>query len=155
MRMDADGKYLQNQEEYGLISERDVTTIKIKLGKSHRKEADWTVIKEILSSHNIIALEPAYPDKRLPVKDHILCENGHMVVFTNINDCKKYIRNLNTIHNAPERGFLIGTMLFEDAISISEKNKMELYIDYQVYANEKFMLYVPGEGIIKAVMMVK
>ena len=31
-----------------LISEKDVSLIKLKLGKSHRSEADWTVIKDIL-----------------------------------------------------------------------------------------------------------
>ncbi len=154
MSQNSDNLHTQFAEEHKLIPLQDVATIKIKLGKSHRKESDWTVIKEILSSHCVITMQPFRPDRRLSVKDHILCENDYPMVFTNIEDCQRYIRDLNLFHGTPGRGFMIGSIPFEEAVDISEKNQMELYIDRQMNPNEKCMAYVPGDGVIKAVMIV-
>ena len=75
---------VHNAEEHNLISKEDVALIKIKLGKSHRKESDWVVIKDILSSHNVIVAEPVKPDRRVSVKEHILCDFKY---FTSVKIC--------------------------------------------------------------------
>ena len=145
----------ENAEEHNLIPEQDVALIKIKLGKSHRKESDWTVIKDILSAHNVIVAEPDKPDRRLRVKEHILCEDNALIVFTNIHDCSEHIISLNRRHGTPDRLFKLGSMPFDEAVDISEEYGMELYIDLQAKTNTMCMCYVPGESKIKAVMMAK
>ncbi len=144
-----------NAEKHNLISKEDVARIKIKLGKSHRKESDWEIIKDILSSHNVIVAEPAKPDRRVPVKEHILCEDVNLIVFTNIEDCNEYIINLNRRDGVPDRLFQLGSMPFEDAVNIAEEYGMNLYIDLQAKVNTVCMCYVAGEEKIKAVMMAK
>lgn len=145
----------QNAEEHNLIPQKDVDLIKIKLGKSHRKESDWGVIKDILSSHNVIVAEPAKPDRRVPVKEHIMCEDGHLVVFTNIEDCNEHIIHLNRKDGVPDRLFRLGSMPFEEAVDIAEEYGMDLYIDLHAKTNTVCMCYVAGEEKIKAVMMAK
>ena len=146
---------VHNAEEHNLISKEDVAMIKIKLGKSHRKESDWAVIKDILSSHNVIVAEPVKPDRRVPVKEHILCEDGALIVFTNIEDCNEHIIHLNRKNGVPGRIFQLGSMPFEEAVDIAEEYGMNLYIDLQAKANTKCMCYVAGEEKIKAVMVAK
>ena len=145
----------KNAEEHNLIPEQDVALIKIKLGKSHRKESDWAVIKNILSAHNVIVAEPAKPDRRLRVKEHILCEDNALIVFTNIRDCNEHIINLNRRHGTPDRLFRLGSMPFDEAVDISEEYGMDLYIDLQAKRNTMCMCYVAGESKIKAVMMAR
>lgn len=142
-------------EEHNLISKEEVALIKIKLGKSHRKESDWVVIKDILSSHNVIVAEPVKPDRRVPVKKHILCEDGVLIVFTNVEDCNEHIRHLNRQDGVPDRLFQLGSMPFEEAVVIAEEYGMDLYIDLQEKANTMCMCYVAGEEKIKAVMIAK
>ncbi len=144
-----------NVEEHNLISKEDVDRIKIKLGKSHRKESDWAVIKDILLSHNVIVAEPAKPDRRVPVKKHILYEDGFLVVFTNIEDCNEHMIHLNREDGTPDRLFRLGSMPFEEAVGISEEYGMDLYIDLQAKANTMCMRYVAGEEKIEAVMIAR
>lgn len=40
-------EYVADRPELNLISKEEVSLLKIKLGKSHRKESDWEVVKEI------------------------------------------------------------------------------------------------------------
>ena len=72
-----------NVEEHNLISKEDLDRIKIKLGKSHRKESDWAVIKDILSSHNVIVVEPA---KQIAVylSKNIFCMRMDFLLFSQI-----------------------------------------------------------------------
>ena len=75
-----------------MIPKDKVSLINIKLGKSHRKESDWTVIKDILSAHNLIVCEPGVPDRHLKVVEHILVEDRILVAFTNLEDCEEHIK---------------------------------------------------------------
>lgn len=51
-------KYDVEKSEWNLISKEEVSLLKMKLGKSHRKESDWEVIKEILGKHNVLTFIP-------------------------------------------------------------------------------------------------
>lgn len=77
------------------------------------------------------------------------------MVFTNIEDCQEYIRNLNWQDGMPGRLFQLGSMPFDDAVDISEKHNMELFIDMKAQPNTMCMCYVPGEHRIKAVMLAR
>ena len=144
--------YIADTPEFDLIPKDKVSLIKIKLGKSHRKESDWTVIKDILSAHNLIVCEPKAPDRHLKVVEHILVEDGNMVAFTNLEDCEEHIKNLNQRDGKPGRLFQIGVMPFDQAVAVSDAYGMDLYIDLQEKVNTMCMAYIHGEGKIKAVM---
>ena len=147
--------YIADNPEFDLIPKDKVSLIKIKLGKSHRKESDWTVIKDILSAHNLIVCEPKAPDRYLKAVEHILVEDGNLVVFTNLEDCEEHIKNLNQRDGKPGRLFQIGVMPFDQAVAVSDAYVMDLYIDLQEKVNTMCMAYIHGEGKIKAVMMAR
>ena len=66
--------YFENHPEYNIIPDDKVSIIKIKLAKSHRTEADWTAIKDILRSYNLIVCGLDAPDKEIKTtaKDGVL-----------------------------------------------------------------------------------
>ena len=131
----------ENAEVYNLLSQKDINQIRIKLGKKHIKESDWTYIREILSAHNVIVLEPVVPDAKLSVKEHVLFDNGIMVAFTNIDNCREYVNTINRRDGAQNRIFQLGTMPFESVTDISKKYGTDLYIDLQIKENAVFMVY--------------
>ena len=94
-----------------LISKKDVSRIKIKLGKSHRKETDWEIIKEILSSSNVIVIEPRKPDLDIKVLDHIAYRKHYFYIFTNLQDAMQFVRKVNVEDNKIGRDFFFGTPL--------------------------------------------
>ena len=145
--------YIADDPEFNLIPKDKVSLIKIKLGKSHRKESDWTVIKDILSVHSLIVCEPKAPDRHLKAVEHILVEAGKLVAFTNLEDCMEHINKLNRRDGKLGRLFQIGAMPFEQAVTISDAYGMDLYIDLQEKINTMCMAYIHGEGKINAVMV--
>ena len=73
-------EFNEQNEEYGIISSHDLDLIRIKLGKTHRKESDWVVIKAVLQKHNLFVAEPMKPDPRYPVIGHILSDGRRLHV---------------------------------------------------------------------------
>ena len=145
--------YIADNPEFNLIPKDKVSLIKIKLGKGHRKESDWTVIKDILYEHNLIVCEPKARDRHLKAVEHILVEDGKLVAFTNLGDCEEHIKNLNQRDRKIGRLFQLGVMPFDQAVDVSDAYGMDLYIDLQEKINTMCMAYIHGEGKIKAVMM--
>ena len=135
----------ENAEAYNLLSQKDINQIRIKLGKKHIKESDWVYIREILSAHNVIVLEPVVPDAKLIVKEHVLYDNGIMVAFTNIENCREYVNTVNRRDAAPNRLFQLGIMPFEAVTEIAGKYDTDLYIDLQIRENAAFMVYYQRE----------
>lgn len=147
--------YIADNTEFDLIPKDKVSLIKIKLGKSHRKESDWAVIKDILSAHNLIVCEPKDPDRYLKTVEHILVEDGMLMTFTNLEDCEEHIKNLNRRDGKSGRLFQLGVMPFDQAVAVSDAYGMDLYIDLQAKANTMCMVYTHVERKIKAVMIAR
>ena len=131
----------ENAKAYNLLSQKDINQIKIKLGKKHVKESDWAFIRDLLSTHNVIVLEPVVPDAKLGVREHVLYDNGIMVAFTNIEDCREYVKMINKRDTAANRLFQLGTMPFNMVAEICRKYDTDLYIDIQIKVNAVFIVY--------------
>ena len=100
-------------------------------------------------------MEPEEKDRRYPVYDHIMSEDGVLVAFTNMEDCMKHIRWLNDDDGLPERGFIIGTMTFEQVISVAEHYRRDLLIDAVMDSRRRCLMYLPATHEIKAVSMLR
>ena len=141
--------YFENHPEFNIIPEDKVSVIKIKLGKSHRTEADWTLIKGILNAYNLIICAPTEPDIRLETVENILAEENKLIAFTNIDFCQQYIQKLNESHNK-NRIFALGAAPFDDLVDLAEDHEMDIIID-PADNQRLFMTYVHGEHRIMAV----
>ena len=146
---------IEQNPNANLIPPEELDIIRIKLGKSKRKESDWTIIKDILYRHDLIVMEPEKKDRYYPVYDHIMSEDGILVAFTSVDECIKHVRWLNEEDGTPEREFLIGSMPFEQAVQTADEHGRDLIIDPAMDGRTKCMLYLPDSHEIKAVTMLR
>lgn len=145
-------KYVADKPEWNLISKEEVSLLKMKLGKSHRKESDWEVIKEILGRRNVLTFIPPKRAKGITTIEKVLCENGNLIVFTNMDDCTRHIHVLQ--FEGKFRGYIeIGYIPFEDVMVIADQHGMNVLIDVNDEVNCKCLMYESGEHRLKAVIM--
>lgn len=135
-------EYISDKPEINIISKEDLSLLKIKLGKSHRKESDWAAIKDILNSHDVITVNIRKPQRGIKSVNGVLCEDNSLFVFTNIDDCEKHIQYLHSITTL-DRFVNIGSLPFESVIEISNQNGMKVYIDLVDEKNQRIIIYSP------------
>jgi hypothetical protein len=143
-------EYLNQNPQINLIDDKGLAALRIKLGKNHRKESDWDIIKGILDAHNLIVMEPECDIQNINVIEHILCDDGYLMVFTNMSDAKKYIEELNERHCASGRIFQIGVMPFEEIIKTADYYRKNIMIDYRMEKNRKLLIYYWRDHSLKA-----
>lgn len=146
-------KLLEDNPGIPIISKEDISKIKIKLGKSHRKESDWDVIKEILYNHDLITATPEHKTAYVDDKSGVLCEEGVLIAFTNFDDCERYLKDLYKRDRSVGTMFHITSVPFPDIIEIADENKKDLFIDVQNEPNIMFMAYLNETREIKAMML--
>lgn len=135
-------EYISNKPEINIISKEDLSLLKIKLGKSHRKESDWAAIKDILISHDVITVNIPKPQRGIKSVNGVLCEDNSLFVFTNIDDCEKHIQYLHST-TILDRIVNIGSLPFESVIEISNQTGMKVYIDLVLEKNQRIVIYSP------------
>ena len=132
-------EYIADKPELNLVSKEEVALLKIKLGKSHRKESDWDVIKEILWNCNVLTFTPTIRVRGITNIGKILCEDGFLVVFSNIDDCTRYVQ--------------IGTIPFVDVLEIADQHNKDVLIDVNQERNSKCFMYVHKSKELNAVIL--
>lgn len=146
-------EYLEKNPGIPLIPKENVDKIKIKLGKSHRKESDWDVIKNILMTHDLITASPLKRTRRVSDIQGVLYEEGVLIAFTNMNDCNKYLKSLYEDNRELGSVFNIKSLPFNELISIAEENRKNIFIDIQLEKNCMFMMYHYDKKYIEAVRL--
>ena len=138
--------------EWNLISEEELSLLKMKLGKGHRKESDWEVIKDILGRRNVITFIPPKRAKGITTIEKVLCENGNLIVFTNMEDCTRHIQVVQ-FKGKFRRYVEIGSIPFGNVLDIADRHGMNVLIDVNYEVNCKCLMYESGEQRLKAVIM--
>ena len=113
-------------EGHNLIPSNDVAQIKIKLGKSHRKESDWEYIKKLLSEHDVLLAAPKKDDYDIEEVEHMSLRGDSLFVFTNLDDCVRFISEVNFQDGKMDREFDLGTRPFEQCVDISNETEYGL-----------------------------
>ena len=145
-------EYIADKPELNLVSKEEVALLKIKLGKSHRKESDWDIIKEIFWKRNVLTFTPTKRARKVTNIEKILCEDGFLVVFSNIDDCTRHIQKMQ--HSGIlERYVQIGTIPFVDVLEIADQHKKDVLIDVNEERSSKCFLYVHKSKELKAVIL--
>ena len=145
-------KYVADKPEWNLISKEEASLLKMKLGKSHRKESDWEVIKEILGRRNLLTFIPPKRAKGLTTIEKVLCENGNLMVFTNMDDCTRHIQVLQ--FKGKFRGYVeIGYIPFDNVLDIADQHGMNVLIDMNDENKSRCLMYEPAEKRLKAVIV--
>jgi len=129
--------------EPNLISEQDLSVLKIKLGKSKRSEKDWSVIKSLLQSHDVIVPEVIDEDKGVRNIEGAMCVDGFMIAFTNPDDCSRQMRAFSEQLMRTLRWQLKCTS-FNSIANLADKAGVTLCIDITTDGKNRFITYSNG-----------
>lgn len=146
-------EFIADQPEVNLATKEEISLLKIKLGKSHRKESDWEVIKDIFQKRNLITYIPDKKIKGIEIIENIVpCENGYLIVFTNADDCIQYISE-RLRWEALQGDVRIAVLFSRDVWEIANKHGKDILIDYDGIGDSRCILYSHKEEMLKAVLL--
>ena len=145
-------EYIADKTRLNLASKEEVSLIKIKLGKSHRKESDWEVIKGIFQKRNFITFIPAKNMEGITSIRNIPCVRGYLIVFLNIDDCTQYIRERRRDDKISGHVPIIAVPS-GDVWETADQYGRDILIDVNERSESKCFLYSHKEKLLKAVIM--
>lgn len=145
-------EYIADKPEAKLATKEEISLLKIKLGKSHRKESDWEVIKDIFQKRNFITYNSTKKINGIKLIENVVpSENGYLIVFTNIDDCIKHIHE-RLRWEALQGDVQISVLSSRDVWEIANKHGMDILIDYNGRGDSRCILYSHEEEMLKAVL---
>ncbi|MDE7476845.1 MAG: hypothetical protein K2M91_02675 [Lachnospiraceae bacterium] len=100
----------------------------------------------------MITYTPPKKAKGLKTIENILCENGYLVVFSNIDDCTQHIETMYQRERF-QRYIQIGSISFLDVLEIAHQYDMDVLIDINRKINSKCFMYAHKEKELKVVML--
>ena len=126
-----------------LISDKDLSIIKIKLGKSKRNEKDWSVIKEILLAHDLIV--PVSLDENVAIGNvgGVMRIDQMLIAFTNPDDCSRQMKAFSEDLEMTLR-WQMKFMPFTDLGNIADDAGLILCIDMITDGRNRFITYSNG-----------
>ena len=145
-------KFIADKPELNIATKEEVSLLKIKLGKSHRKESDWEVIKDIFYKRDLITFIPSKKMKGIKLVEELPCEWGYLIAFSNIDDCTQYIDEKQ--YRLKSQSYVqIISVPFMDICEIADRNDVDVLIDVNGGINSKCFIYAHREERLKAVIM--
>lgn len=145
-------KFIADKPELNIATKEEVSLIKIKLGKSHRKESDWEVIKDIFYKRDLITFIPSKKMKGIKLVEELPCEWGYLIAFSNIDDCTQYIDEKQ--YRLKSQSYVqIISVPFMDICEIADRNDVDVLIDVNGGINSRCFIYAHREERLKAVIM--
>ena len=144
-------KFIADKPELNIATKEEVSLLKIKLGKSHRKESDWEVIKDIFYKRDLITFIPSKKMKGIKIVEELPCEWGYLIAFSNIDDCTQYIDEKR--YRLKSQSYVqIISVPFMDICEIADRNDVDVLIDVNGGINSKCFIYAHREERLKAVI---
>lgn len=145
-------KFIADKPELNIATKEEVSLIKIKLGKSHRKESDWEAIMDIFYKRNLITFIPSKKMKGIKLVEELPCEWGYLIAFSNIDDCTQYIDEKQ--YRLKSQSYVqIISVPFMDICEIADRNDVDVLIDVNGGINSRCFIYAHREERLKAVIM--
>ncbi len=132
---------IANEPRLNLLTKKELATLKKLNDQPSRSEKDWDRIKEILFARCVFTAEPIIPSNTVKGVEHVLCDEGTLLIFTTFEKCQDYLQSIkDKIIN--QRYFNFSTIDFLETIRIADRHHMNLYIDFTVNASMyRFLQY--------------
>ena len=144
-------KFIADKPELNIATKEEVSLLKIKLGKSHRKESDWEAIMDIFYKRDLITFIPSKKMKGIKIVEELPCEWGYLIAFSNIDDCTQYIDEKR--YRLKSQSYVqIISVPFMDICEIADRNDVDVLIDVNGGINSRCFIYAHREERLKAVI---
>ena len=110
------------------LSKEEIYKLRIKIGKNHRTEKDWAIIKELFEDRVVFTANPLDEKKaKQCCVEGILKDEGALFVFTSMEACKNYLNQIGVDRFG--RYMTIGNIPFSFVMKIAVDYKEQVYID--------------------------
>lgn len=125
-----------------LISEKDLSLLKIKLGKSRRNQKDWDWISELLVSHDVVV--PQYVGEKSTAGNETAIIIGEMLpVFTSAEECGRQMQVFaREIGKATE--YRMTVRPYEEMAMTADAAGLTLCVDPKTDGKNRFLTYKMG-----------
>ncbi|MBQ3702036.1 MAG: hypothetical protein II885_04690 [Oscillospiraceae bacterium] len=121
-------------EGMSALTKSEISQLRIKIGKSHRTEKDWTFIKNILREKAVFTAEPIDEKYRAAYSvEGILKDSGYLLIFTTMEGCKDFLDK----HGTARFGYqlTLGTIPFTTVVMIAYDYKEKVLLDLDIPEN--------------------
>ena len=126
-----------------LISDKELSIIKIKLGKGKRSEKDWSVIKGILLAHDLIVPESMDENEMVGNVGGAMRIGQMLISFTNPDDCSRQMKAFSDDLKMTLR-WQMKFLSFIDLGNIADDAGLMLCIDMITDGKNRFITYSNG-----------
>ena len=138
--------HLKDHPEIRLLTEEELSNLRIKNGKSHKKEKDWAEITALLKESFLLVCQPTAENRYVKTVDHLMEFGGNLLAFTNLQDMLHYLQNLGAFleeQGVDSMPVTFGTLPFADVIAIADSRGKNVSIDDPGEKNVPFLRYTP------------
>ena len=142
--MDDFKRELASNPDIHMITQEQATTLEKLMGQPRRSDAEWDVIKDILFSIHVVTATPIQKGSKVKSVNHILCEDGELLVYTTMEKCEEHIQKL--FKQDSRMRFCQYTFLpCEEVFDIAHEHKMKVFIDRPEDRSKKRLREHPEE----------
>lgn len=129
-----------NYDEIPLLSEEELSLLKMKLGKSKRTEKDWSQIKSVLVGKHMLTYQPPASNNWIYCEDGIAVEYGYLCVFTSKEALDRHLRELS-MDGMIGKTFRIVSVPMEEVVKTADENHQNVWFDITKETNRGYYIY--------------
>ncbi len=126
--------------DVNLISEKDLAILKMKLGKNKRNEKDWSMIKDILYTCDLIVPEILDDTAMTGNINGVMYIDNYLIAFTNPDDCSRQMNSFSQELMMTMR-WQMSFKSFVELANIADQAGMTLLIDLITDGRTRFINY--------------
>ena len=150
-RMDGVMMAQESAREFALLTDQEISQLRIKTGKGHRTQNDWTFISELLQDKFVYTAVPVEDDyKRLFSVDGVLKDGGHLLIFTAVEGCKEYLEKYGSARFGYDLS--IDSIPFSTVIKVATDHQERVLLDMNYPQTGRIIGY---DGLERKLRVVK
>ena len=121
-------RQLAEEENIHPLSKANLAFLEKMRNKLQRTQKDWDAIQDILADCDVFTAAPYQDAGKVRDLEHILCDDGTLLVFTTLDKCKNAVRSLSQKEGNP-KNYMIQTVAFDYILEVAKKHKSLAIID--------------------------
>ena len=138
-------------QEFAPLTEQEVSQIRIKTGKSHRTQNDWTFISELLQNEYVYTAVPIEDNfQKLFSIEGVLKDGGHLLIFTTVEGCRDYLEKYGSARFGYD--LEISSIPFSSVIRIATDHQEKVLLDPNYPQTGRIIGY---DGVERTLRIVK
>lgn len=137
-------------ENFMPLTEREISLLRIKIGKSHRTEKDWAYIRELLRDKVVFTAEPMHENfKKMCSVEGILKDNRNLLIFSTMELCGDYLEKYGSARFGYQ--LTMGAIPFNTVVMIASEREERVLLDLNCPQNSNILGFDGREKTLRIV----